>query len=77
MADKNTFFKSLLRPLEGLDEAIFVQTSDYPIPCALEAVLGEEDACHLVFHLGVYIRRHLPGLDQVTRGGGSILWMEI
>jgi hypothetical protein len=52
IADKNTFFKSLLRPLEGLGEAIFVHTTDYPIPRALEAVLGEEDACHLVFYLG-------------------------
>jgi hypothetical protein len=52
MADKNTFFKFLLRPPEGLHEAIFVQTSHYPIPRALGAVLGEGDACHLVFHLG-------------------------
>jgi hypothetical protein len=51
-ADKNTFFKSLLRPLEGIGEAIFVHTTDYPIQSALEAILGKGDAYHLVFYLG-------------------------
>jgi hypothetical protein len=43
-ADTNTFFKTLLRPLEGLGEVIFVQSTDYPFPRALEAVLGESFA---------------------------------
>jgi hypothetical protein len=51
-ADTNTFFKSLLPPLVGFGEVVFLQSCDYPLPRALEAVLGDRDADQLVLDLG-------------------------
>jgi hypothetical protein len=51
-ADTNPFFKSLLPPLENLGDVVFLKKSDHPLPCALEALLDDGDACQLVLDLG-------------------------
>jgi hypothetical protein len=44
-ADINPFLKSLLPPLENLGDVVFLKKSDHPLPCELEALLDDGDAC--------------------------------
>jgi hypothetical protein len=51
-ADTNPFFKSLLPPLENLGDVVFLKKSDYPLPCGLETLLDDGDACQLGLEFG-------------------------
>jgi len=48
-ADTKTLFILLQPPLEGSGEVVFGESTDDPLPCVLELLLGPGDDRHLSF----------------------------